>query len=181
MSYSCYEVFLISNLNICCDPSLEPSWWDGYNDSHNLCFYGKVRTLIPKLFLLPPIIIRTASENVLCCTQNEQKQIIKRQTNPGWIKCSWKILARSQYILYIRFDLMCACRTVCIQMVIMFIQVNNTSSFNIHIDCLMRLICFYHSDFACRIFQHFNWSLPVCCEWVDRHTLQGQTSSKLNT
>ena len=37
-------------------PSLEPSWQDGSYEGHNICFFGKIRDIIPKLSLLPLLI-----------------------------------------------------------------------------------------------------------------------------
>ena len=40
-------------------PSFESSCSDGSNEDHNICFYGKIRKIIPKLFLLPLLIWST--------------------------------------------------------------------------------------------------------------------------
>ena len=55
-------IFLISqrkHMNICCDPSLEPSLRDGSNDGSQNNFYGKIWIIIPKLSLLPLLIWST--------------------------------------------------------------------------------------------------------------------------
>ena len=39
--------------NIHCDPSLKFSWRDGSDEESQCMFNGKVRKIIPKLFLLP--------------------------------------------------------------------------------------------------------------------------------
>ena len=47
--------------NICCDPSLELSQWDGSNKGLNIYFKGGIGKIIPKLSLLPLVIWSTAS------------------------------------------------------------------------------------------------------------------------
>ena len=40
-------IFLISQKNICCDPSLEPSRPDSSNGGSQLMFYGKIWKIMP--------------------------------------------------------------------------------------------------------------------------------------
>ena len=40
------------NLNIGCNPSLEPSRWDGLNEGYNVCFYLEIWAIFPEIFLL---------------------------------------------------------------------------------------------------------------------------------
>ena len=42
--------------NIFCDPSLEPSRRDGSNESHNICFHGKIRNIIIELSSIPSLV-----------------------------------------------------------------------------------------------------------------------------
>ena len=52
-------IILIFHLNICCDPSLEPSDRDGSNVGQNICFHGNLTGIIPSYHQLP-LICRTS-------------------------------------------------------------------------------------------------------------------------
>ena len=78
------KIILFLNENIHCDPSLEPSRWDGSDGGSQNMFYGDLWLIILKLSLLPLLIRNTATLFELPVFQNGSKTHVFSINSTMW-------------------------------------------------------------------------------------------------